>query len=416
MALVRRHPLWIISGVAVAGIAIRLILAFGWFGSGDIFTFVVVGTRTEVDPLHTYGGNIDGVVWAYPPGYLIWLVGAVKLVDLGLPFHGGVQLLPIVADLAIAFAVYVYLGWRGASESSRVAGFALVMLGPAFIAISGYHGQVDPVAILPGVVALMIWERRPARRRAVESGLLIGVGAVLKTVPMLLVLPLLASARSMKEGVKLVSAAVAVAVLTCLPFLLAEPAGFREGPLTYAGVWGRGGLSLVTDPAFAAERRLDFAATFAGPNDVAQWISEASGPITLIVLLALAAFLFHYRPAPIDSVVLLWLAVFVFSPNFLLQYLVWALPFFIMAGYLRETAVLQVAVIPVLLITYLSPAVYERPGAIAYVVMMICLWAFWAVALVTVVRRVIRGRASHPDGTQPPLVGLRPAAGDTYAH
>ena len=32
---------------------------------------------------------------------------------------------------------------------------------------------------------------------------------------------------------------------------------------------------------------------------------------------------------------LLWLALFVFNPNFLPQYLIWALPFFLMAGYLK---------------------------------------------------------------------------------
>jgi hypothetical protein len=412
MALIRRQPLWIIGGIAIAGIAIRLILAFAWFGNGDLLTFELVGTRTEIDPLHTYGGNIDGVFWPYPPGYLPWLVGALKLArGTGLPFDGVVQLLPIFADLAIALAVWVYLGRRGAPEGSRVAGFALVMLGPVFIAISGYHGQIDPVAILPGVLALMVWERRPEPGRALGSGLLIGVGAVMKTVPMLLVLPLLASARSLKEGVWLVSAFVAVTALVCLPFLLTEPTGFNEG-LAYTGVPGRGGLSLITDPGFAADRRLDPGlATIGVPNDVANWISRASGPITLIVLVALAIFLLRYRPAPIDGIVLLWLAVFVFSPNFLLQYLVWALPFFIMAGYLRETALLQLAVVPVLLITYLSPSVYLRAGAVAYVAMMTCLWAFWVAAMVTVVRRVIRGRATHPNGTQPPLVRLRRAAG-----
>ena len=203
------------------------------------------------------------------------------------------------------------------------------------------------------------------------------------------------------------------AAFVCLPFLLAEPVGFRKG-LAYVGVPGRGGLSLIADPVFAVNRRLSATLASVGtPNDFANTISRAGGSITLILLLALAAFLFYYRPAPIDGVVLLWLAVFVFSPNFLLQYLVWAWPFFIMAGYLWETALLQVAVVPVLLITYLDPSGYPftfgRPGAIAYVVMMICLWVFWVVALATVVRRVIRGRALHRGAIQPPLIELGPA-------
>jgi hypothetical protein len=50
------------------------------------------------------------------------------------------------------------------------------MLGPSFIDISGYHGQIDSVAILPAVLALMVWERRPQPTRSVRAGLLIGLG------------------------------------------------------------------------------------------------------------------------------------------------------------------------------------------------------------------------------------------------
>jgi Glycosyltransferase family 87 len=412
MVPLRRHALWIIGGV---GFAVRLILAFGWFGNGDLLTFALVAERTEHDPLHPYAGNVTGVLYPYPPGYLLWLVGALELArGTGLPFHGVAQLLPILADTAIAFAVYIYLGWRGASEGGRVAGFALVMLGPAFIAISGYHGQLDAVAILPGVLALMAWERRPRSRRAFDSGLLVGLGAMIKTVPLLLVLPLLVTARSIKEGAQLVAAAGGVVLLSSLPFLLAEPEGYRE-VLSYTGVPGRGGLSVVADPVFAADRRLSPGLGVLGvPNELADWISRAGGPITLIVLLALGAFLIRYRPAPIDSAVLLWLAVFAFSPNFLLQYLVWALPFFVMAGYLRETAVLQLALVPVLVITYLGVNAMTVFLADAYVAMMICLWVFWVVALFTVVRRVVRRRVAHPGRTQPPLVELRPAISGGY--
>ena len=105
---------------------------------------------------------------------------------------------------------------------------------------------------------------------------------------------------------------------------------------------------------------------------------------------------------------ILWLAIYVFSPNFLLQYLLWALPFFIMAGYLREVAAVQIVLIPALIITYLSPTATTETLANLYVGIMIALWIFWVVALVTVVRRVARRGPSATD-TQPPLVELRPA-------
>ena len=149
----------------------------------------------------------------------------------------------------------------------------------------------------------------------------------------------------------------------CLPFLIAQPEGFRQG-LEYAGVPGRGGLSVVFDPVFAIDRRDDaYLALLGEPNSLAQFLSSASGAITVLVLVALGAFLLRYRPATIDAVVLLWLALFVFNPNFLPQYLIWALPFFLMAGYLAETAALQLAVVPYLLLNYLSPGLLRQAGS-----------------------------------------------------
>jgi hypothetical protein len=410
LSRIRQRPLWLLAAIAVAGLGIRLFFAVHWFGSGDILTFLFVGARAKLGFLHAYSTNIDGTYWPYPPGYLPWLVAAIDLSkDLNVAFDRVVQLLPIAADLGIAACVYVYLGWRGGSLGTRVAGFSLVMLGPVFIAISGYHGQLDAVAILPAVAGFLVWDRRRGSGRAVGTGALLGIGAVLKTVPMLMVVPLAASTDSMRERVRLVVAALAVVVAVCLPFYLAEPAGFRGGPLEYSGATSRGGLSLVADPGFAVDRRLSTGLELGGaPSELANSLSEASGPITAAVLLALVFFLFRYRPAAIDGVVLLWLVVFAFSPNFLLQYLVWALPFFIMAGYLWEAAILQVAVVPVLLLTYLSPSVFDRAGATAYVVMMICLWAFWVAASFILARRIVRGRPAYPSGNQPPLVRLAP--------
>ena len=272
---------------------------------------------------------------------MLWLTGAYKVaLAFHLSFNHLVQLLPIAADLAVAVAVYVYLGRRGADEGRRVAGFALVMLGPVFVAISGYHGQLDSVAMLTGVLALIIWSVKEVNP-PVGCGLAcwLGIGGLLERpspppgCPVRRLLPVPARGGETRErgGRALWRAA-------CLPFLLAEPAGFKK-VLVWSGVPGRGGLSLILDPAFASERRLSPALALAGdPSYVANWVSRANGVTTIIVLLALTAFLVRYRPAPIDATVLLWLSVYVFSVSLLAAVPDLGLPFFIMAGYLRETA------------------------------------------------------------------------------
>jgi len=76
---------------------------------------------------------------------------------------------------------------------------------------------------------------------------------------------------------------------------------------------------------------------------------------------------------------ILWLAVYVLGINFFFQYLIWGLPFFVMAGYLRSVSAAQLTLIVPSLLFYLRP--WHQAGlAIVYDVLMIGLWA---IALVT---------------------------------
>ena len=417
MKLIRRHPLWALIGL---GAVARLVLAFAFVGDEDVRSWVQVDEALRADPLHVYdvnppdSSNGIGLVWPYPPLLLIAIWLPSLLADAtGLPFHGTVHLLPILADAAIAVAIYVYLGWRGATERTRLAGAALVALGPAFIAVSGFHGQFDQLAILPAILGLMLWERRSAGDRATGSGALVGVGAAMKTVPALIALPLLASARSAREAAGLVGSAVAVVVVVTLPFLIADPSGVLE-LREYRGWAGLGGLSLVVDPGHGAAWMQE-GVEFRTPNAAAEFVADGASAITVLALFILAVFLLRVRPAPIDGAVLLWLTIYAFSPNFFMNYLVWGLPFFVMAGYLRETAILQAALIPAIAIYYLSPFDDATPATAIYVPTMIGLWGFWVVALVVVARRALRRRPPRMPAVQEPLVevgasGARPLA------
>jgi len=279
--------------------------------------------------------------------------------------------------------------------------------------VSGYHGQLDQIAILPAIAALMAWERLPVSRRATQSGLLLGLGAATKTVPGLLTLPLLASARSVREGAKLLGAAAALLAIVMLPFVIADPSGVLE-MRHYKGWPGLGGLSLVTDPGIGSAW-LEDGIQLRDPTALGEFVYENSGAITLLATLALAVFLFRYRPAPVDGAVLLWLTIYAFSPNFFMHYLVWGLPFFIMAGYLREVAILQLALMPALLIYYLAPFPDPMPAAAIYVPSMIALWLLWVVALVTLAKRTLKRRPARAPAAQPPLVDVGATLGQPVA-
>jgi hypothetical protein len=405
VSIPRSKTLWMIVAV---GFAVRLVLAFAFRGTPAV-------TLEEIAALNVRHWNWDAVYdsgvlsWIYTPGFLPWLAGASWLSDVsGLSFHGLAKLGMSLADVGLALAIYAYLRWRGAAERACLIGAALVMLGPSFIAVSGYHGQIDSVAILPAVLALMLWERGSSNR-SVKSGLLIGLGAAVKPPAGLLLAGLLGSARSWREATKLAAAAIAVPALVLAPLWIS---GVNLHHVTsYRGVAGWGGLTLLVDPAMGW-RWLTVPHAFPAPNGAIRALKDASTWITAATLTAYLAFILRYRPAPIDAAVLLWLAIYVFSPNFFLNYLIWGLPFFIMAGYLVEVAVLQALLIVPMVGYYLAlwPSRSALTGVL-YVPSLIILWAFFAVATFVLVRRIVRRRDAYESGMQPPLVSPSPIPG-----
>ncbi|MGH2963256.1 MAG: glycosyltransferase [Solirubrobacterales bacterium] len=86
----------------------------------------------------------------------------------------------------------------------------------------------------------------------------------------------------------------------------------------------------------------------------------------------------------------------------------WGLPFFIMAGYVRQAAILQVAVLPATVIPFFASGtdgLGALPAAV-YVITMFGLWLFWIAALATVAARIVDRRRAAPAGHQRPLVSL----------
>ncbi len=115
-------------------------------------------------PLHMYS-LVNGHPynrWPYPSGFLPWILAADWLTrHIGHHFDGWVQLPQIFADAALAWFVQDFLRLRGCSERLRLTAAAVVAFGPSFFIVSGYHGQIDSLAILPAVAALYVWERSP---------------------------------------------------------------------------------------------------------------------------------------------------------------------------------------------------------------------------------------------------------------
>jgi hypothetical protein len=232
----------------------------------------------------------------------------------------------------------------------------------------------------------MVWSKN-GEARDLRAGLLIGTGAALKTIPGLMLLAVLPTARSAKEAVRVCLAAAVPLLIVLSPYLVHD-AGDVVHHLRYTGIPGAGGLSLVVQPSYAD-------AWGKGQTFVRSRVSDVlrswSPVISAMAVGAAAVVLRRRRVQPLDAAVVLWLAVLVFGTNFFFQYLLWLLPFLIVTSRLRSAAALQLAAI--------GPAVifYRRPVQIfwlvdAYKVVMIGMWAVGLVVLALWIRRLLRDR------------------------
>jgi hypothetical protein len=383
-AIVRdRRLFWLLITV---GVVVRVVLAFTTPGGKfDMQSVRLVYDQLVAHPFHVYGDvrTRGAYRWPYPPAYFPWIVATGKLARLtGWPLHAIFTLPAIAADLALAWLVQGLLGRRGATEEMRLVAAALVLLGPVFVGISGYSGQFDSVAILPAFAALVIWEDRDRRRRALWAGFLIGVGAALKTVPILMLIALLPTVRGWREALTLVAAAVAVPLAFLAPYLITEPSAVQSA-LHYAGGPGTGGLTLAVQPDIARSW-LTFRPV--QQNGLLHLLIKHGRDLDFLVAGVTLALLAWRRTGALAASVILWLMIYAFGSGFFFQYLIWGLPFFIAAGYLWQSAVLQLWAIAPGTLLYLAPWRSEALVTV-YGTTMLMLWLGYLAALWRVLPR-----------------------------
>lgn len=326
-----------------------------------------------------------GIVrWPYPPAFFPWIWASGRAASIGGPSFEFMLRVPVIlADAAIAWIVQDFLGRIGRSAQTRLLAAALVSLGPSFVVIAGYHGQFDAVAILPGVAAVSLWSRTEAPWRALAAGLLIGLGGALKTVPFLLVLALLPTAQSRREVLTLLAATAAPVLVAFLPYAIAGTLPATH-VLLYRGLPGVGDLSLAAQPNLS---ELALGIGSPGASGLTRLLVSHGSWLVIAALLVVAAVGVRTRaPAP-QMAALLWLAVYAFGVNFFFQYLVWGLPFFLMAGYVRSVLVAQAVLILPTLLFYLRPW-HHAILAVIYATVMIALWLIALGGFIGLARRL----------------------------
>jgi Gpi18-like mannosyltransferase len=283
----RRNARLLVALVCLC-LVVRLVPAYFVYGSFDVgsWELVIRQFREGNNPYETAKLN-------WPPLWPMMLYGVRYVEDLlHLPTHFSVKLLPCLFDTAIAVVLY---GWfaRTASPLEAFKRSLWYALNPVAIATCALQGQFESIPSLFSMLAILSAERSRPDQLATVSALLLGLGGMAKTWPLVLVPALVRRMRSPVEKVAYAMIAVAPAIVGVGAVYLLSPAAVTAHVLNYRGAAGQWGLTalnfLLSKETEAAWSHVVLLLLFAAWG-VVYLLTWKRGTILEISLLALLTF------------------------------------------------------------------------------------------------------------------------------
>lgn len=270
-----------------AGLLARVALWRVSEGTNDVRTFAQFAR--SIDAYGLGGTYVREPLFNHPPLMGLWARTALHVSpQLGLTFGQCFKLLGMFGDLSSALLLVHIWHRRGLPDRAALA-FAGYGCALCAILISGYHGNTDPAYWFLVLAAAYLLQDRNAPFLA---GLALGVALNIKLIPLLVVLPLAAGLRRLRDLLRYgvgVALPLAPFAATVIGFDSSERAGFVRNVLGYVSYREWWGIELFVRAVVAAfERSAPAIAAAAG-----EWgaVYALNGPrILLLVTTGLAVY------------------------------------------------------------------------------------------------------------------------------
>lgn len=247
-------------------------------------------------------------------GHYLIAAGALLAAEAtSIAFSFWIKVPAVVADLGLA--VLLCRHSRGGAGAA-----ALYMVNPISLLLAVYHGQLHTVAAAGGVVALALHERG----RALAAGAVLGFAVSVRQHFAVLLVPLL---RPSTGALRVALAAAVVVVTVNIPLLWSAHLHHALTPTWGYGNWGYS-IPLQQGPRLAALAGIEGADRVLAP--VNETLRSWGG---LVHFLWAAAFAFYvWRRPGADAwgaSLLFFVGFYAVSPGFGIQWLIWALPWWL---------------------------------------------------------------------------------------
>ena len=314
-----RLPPWL----TVAAVALLLRAAVSLVQDGHIYDVLVAYRLVGENFIHgsdIWTGHTASMATYPPPVYGWWGIASLIPTDHPHLFAALVRAPFWIADAAIAVVLLRAVG----GEAGRRAAWVYALC-PVAIAVPTLHGQLDPVADLLLLVAVIVLVRRP-----LAAGLATGAAIAVKQFPAFFLLPLLAALPRRlwpRLGIGL--------------FLL-PVAGFAV-----YGLWRPAdAVQGAVDVATYASHRDGLGTSLAFPAYVPAGVIIVSSALAVLLGGVLGVVAVRRGRSIAEAMAFNMLIVVALSPTVSDQYLMWAFPFLLLAGRVRTAALLAIGLLP----------------------------------------------------------------------
>jgi uncharacterized membrane protein len=307
--------------LALVALTLKLGIAYNTIGTNDAVSFYGFAKVLSEESLawtyqHSRFFNHPPLT-AYYLRAIYFLTEQKWCQDIGIHFPCLLRLPGIVADF-LSVLVLLRMTKEMAIPTWALSLFAI---SPVSLMVSGFHGNTDPVMVLPLLCAAWMC----LRNRPIAAGLFFALSFQIKVVPLLLGPAFFFFWLSQGKAHKfLIPVGITTCALWCEP-LLNFPSLFAKNVLAYGSYWGMWGITycirLTGIPEFSRVSFFDL--------QPAQTLIMTILKVTIIG----AAFWIgwqrrHVRGrAFIATLAYTWLVFFLIAPGVCPQYMVWLAPF-----------------------------------------------------------------------------------------
>jgi hypothetical protein len=308
----------------------------------------------------------------------------------GLPYVVAIKLPSILGDIALTALIYRAILKRDRRVEMAAFLATLYALNPVSLLVTSYHGQFEAVTLFLLALAWYFWEFGPRIRASATS---LGLAILNKTWPVVFLPIALIRLRDRRAQLAYLLLAVGIPVVAVITYLIvfnADPLPMLRRALTHRGVAGYWGPGAVLFPA-------------ADHLPVLQPLVNLLLQLKNWLLLGglLFGLWFTRSQTALDALLTLLLTLFVLTVGFGIQWLVWLVPFALLAGEDRWGKIYSLAAAFMLVIHLYGLHLYPWLGEwltnpnLEWVIRLSALPA-WVIALIWLIQRL---RLASAQGT-----------------